>query len=95
MEGMILKYASDPEVVEAIVVSVLTSRFAAAWCGGSVVTEVDGLGQEQLGVNVPTPDARNLRARANGDYIVKLSDGTFTVFEQSMFRKKYPHLIVG
>jgi hypothetical protein len=92
MEGMILRYSTESEIVEAVVVSVLTAKFAAAWCGGTVVTVIEG-DTETLGVNVPTPDGKNLRAEASGDYIVKLEDGSFTVFQQAMFRKKYPHVV--
>lgn len=94
MEGMILKYSTEPEVVEAVAVTVLTASFVAAWCWGSVVTVIEG-DVEMLGVNVPTPDGKNMRAEANGDYVVKLEDGTFTVFHQAMFRKKYPRVVSG
>lgn len=66
-----------------------TAEDLALWCGGMLVTEIDphDPGITFVGINVPTQ--LGVERASQGDWIVKLKGGNFTVFNDQGFQDTY------
>lgn len=61
----------------------------SVWCHAEVVAEHDALDYDMTfqALTVPTPDGP--KRASQGDYIVRMSDGSFDVQKAYLFRSKF------
>lgn len=61
----------------------------AQWCGGMLVTEIDPQNPSETFVGINVPTQLGIQRASQGEWIVKLKNGSFTSFSDQDFRDTY------
>lgn len=65
----------------------------ALWCGGQHVNEKDPFESEKTYVGLNIATLQGVRRASEGDYIVKLENGGFTVWKAPEFEAMYEKVV--
>lgn len=75
--------------VEAVRLSKTNLRTASVWCGGLPIEETDVLEPSLKYVALNIPTVNGVKRASEGQYILKSSDGTFSVMDALEFERRY------